>query len=110
MIRSLDMTEDGERFAYFEPRIMRHRVDEGRCEYAIHDVFFDADGNIATYTSAARSNRFSTVAELKTWILEMLSKAENAITCGDLGYSHSVDHLSHWLKHVDDPVLDYENE
>jgi hypothetical protein len=104
------MTDDGERIAYYAPRVMRHRIDEGRCEYAIHDLYFDADDKVTTYTKAARSNRFSTVAELKAWIVEVLPKAENGIVCGDLGYSHSAYHLSHWLEHVDDPVIDYASD
>jgi hypothetical protein len=89
---------------------MRHRVVDGRDEYAIHDVYFDARGAVQGYTSAARSNRFSSVAELKQWILTMLPTADNGITCGDLAQTHSAEHLSHWLKHVDDPVIDYERD
>ena len=89
---------------------MRHRVADGRHEYAIHDVYFDAHGAVEGYTSAARSNRFGSVAELRQWILTTLGSPDNGVTCGDLRDRHSAEHLSHWLKHIDDPVIDYEGD
>lgn len=95
---------------YFQPRVMRHTTAMG-VEYAVHDVIFAGDGSVESYTQAARSNRFPSVAELKQWLLEMLEAGHDAINCGDLGYAHTrQEHLPHWLEHIDDAVIDYVHE
>src|SRR5262245_32155750 len=97
--------------AFWQPRVMRHSLADGRTEYAVHDVFFGSDGVVVTYTVHARSARKGSVTELEAWIRSVLADGQAEVVCGDLGYTHSADeHLRHWLEHLHDPPIDYEPE
>jgi hypothetical protein len=97
--------------AYWQPRVMRHTLPDGRTEYAVHDVYFGRDGGVVTYTEHARSARKGSVAELEAWIRSAIAEGQAEVVCGDLGYTHMAeDHLTHWLEHIHDPPIDYPSE
>lgn len=96
------------RAAYYQARVMRHRLDDGSFEFAVHDVFFGDDDGVLTYTIEARSPRKRSVAELKAWIISVITSGEPEVVCGDLGYAHSIeDHLMDWLELIDEPPIEY---
>jgi hypothetical protein len=102
--------DDPDEDSYWHPQVMRHRGPGGSYEYAMHDVYFDSKGRVEGYTREARSPRFPSPQELRTWILDNLTAAEQGIVCGDLGYKHYDYDLVLWLRHVDQPPLDYSSE
>jgi len=105
------LAEDGgpDASGYVQPRIMRHLHADGAVEFAIHDVYFTSNGSIDGYTAAARSPRTSTVNDLKAWVHNAAARGV-PVVCGDLGYIHRAEHFTSWLKHVDEPPLDYRDE
>lgn len=94
---------------YFQPRVMRHLTLDGEVEYAIHDVYFNRRGEVVLWTDAARSDRASSVAALKQKILDLVQSGVDEAVCGDIGYAHLRSHFEHWLEHIDDDVIPYED-
>jgi hypothetical protein len=100
------MGQDPE-IAYWAPRVMRHCTPDGAVAYAIHDVYFDRADRPVSWTEAARSPRFDSPASLRSWIEVQLAAPDHGVQCGDLGYEHRHDSFEQWLKHLDEPPLDY---
>jgi hypothetical protein len=101
---------EGKELAYWRPQVMGHVGSDGRVEYAFHDVYFEGDGSVITYTLAARSMRRGSVAKLETWVRDNLERARDGIVCGDLGYVHSDQDLALWLDHIRDPPIQFETD
>ncbi len=98
------------RGSYFEPRVVRHRLDDGSEEFAVHDVYFRSSGRIEGMTIHARSVRCGSVAGLHDWILNQISANVESVVCGDLGYEHTIDDLKWWLQKLCDPVIDFDTD
>ena len=60
--------------SYWQPRIMRHVQSTDEEEFAIHEVFFTAEGHINGYTEDAVSMREPTVERLHERIFELLEE------------------------------------
>lgn len=95
---------------YFQPRVMRHARSDGAVEYAIHDVYFSVYGAVLFYTKDAESPRMPSVAALQQWLEETLPTAAAGVSCGDLGYTYHASRLAHWLEHVHEDPVDYQDD
>lgn len=93
--------------AYWQPRVMRHQGKEKSDEYAIHEVYFDADDLPVTYTEDSLSSRFASIEALKNFLLACLEKDEEEFVMGDLSYTYVKDHIEFWLEYIDEPPIDY---
>lgn len=89
---------------------MRHRKEVGHEEYAIHEVYFDADGQVQRYTRDALSPREASIAALRATLISFLEQDGEEVLIGDLGYAYSNEDIEWWLEHIDDAPLDYEQE
>lgn len=99
-----------EDLTYWRPQVMRHRLPNGRFEYAVHEVYFSADGSVVTDTVDALSERKGSVEELAAWLLGKLPEAEEGIVCGDLEYTYGDEDLTLWLAHIHDPPIDDDDD
>lgn len=95
--------------AYYEPRVMVHRTG-GCIEYAIHEVYFDRSGNVATYTLEALSPRCGSMGELQETLLSFLRGESDTVVMGDLGYEYSREAIEWWLEAFDAPPLEFEED
>ena len=95
--------------SYWQPRVMRHVRDTGEEEFAIHEVYFTAQGDITGYTDDALSMREPTVEKLREKIVQLLQESPDGEVIGDLSYTYHEDDIQLWLSHIDDPVIDYAN-
>jgi hypothetical protein len=92
---------------FWRPQVMRHRRRDGSVEFAMHDVYFNENGEVSGYTVQARSPRFPTVEGLQSW-LEVKIEDGAGVVCGDLGSEHSSDDFELWLNHVTEEPIAYE--
>jgi hypothetical protein len=89
---------------------MRHRGAGGSAEYAMHDVYFEREKGVVGYTREARSPRLPSAAKLKAWIEEQLGSGRDTVVCGDLGCEYAREDLELWLRHAEDPPLEYDDD
>lgn len=93
---------------YWRPQVMRHSGD--REVYAIHEVYFYRGGGVAGYTTDSLSDRYPTIVNLKSELESFLKSELESIQCGDQNYTYDKADVEFWLKHINDPVLEYEDE
>lgn len=97
-----------ERDSYWEPRVMRHHYEDGSEEYAIHEVYFDGNGNVKRYTQDALSPRGPSLDELRDSLVCLIEENAEEVTAGDLGYFYHRTYIEEWIRCLDDPVVDYD--
>jgi hypothetical protein len=96
--------------SYWSDRVMRHRAPEGNDTFAIHEVYFTEDGEVATYTQDALSMRERSIETLRDALQGLLVGEEETFTLGDLGYEYSREDILDWLHCLHYPPLDYPYE
>jgi exonuclease III len=96
--------------SYWRPQILRHLTDDASELFAIHDVYFSDFGQTWGETIDALSPKFTSVEALKQFLQDFLSSEIESIRCGDKNYEYFREDIELWLKHCDDPVLDYEEK
>ena len=92
---------------YWQPRVMRHIGGRKGDEYAIHEVYFDKDDNVVTYTSDALSPLETSVINLKNILLKCLNQVSDEIALGDSQYPYSRKDIEFWLSFIDESPIDY---
>ena len=100
------MSNEDNHIAYWEPRIMRH-TETNPPEYAVHEVYFDAEGRVIAYTDQAISPRAASIEELKRQLFVLIQRTEDTFPLGDLQYIHHKDDILFWLEHIDKQPIDY---
>ncbi len=93
--------------SYWQPRVMHHKSKDNEEYFAIHEVYFTEDGDIDGYTENALSPKEKSVQSLKTRLSTILDQSEGEITLGDAGYGYDEEDIELWLKHIQDPVIEY---
>ncbi len=93
---------------YWQPRVMHHRSKDDEDFFAIHEVYFTAGGDIDGYTQSALSPKEKSVQSLKTRLIDILDQNEDGIALGDAGYVYYKEEIELWLKHIQDPVIEYD--
>jgi hypothetical protein len=93
--------------AYWQPRVMRHGLAPETTEYAVHEVYFNDEHRAVTWTKDAVSPHMPSPAVLKKWISDQLAAPDDGVVCGDRGYTHHHGDFELWLKHVNEPPLEY---
>jgi hypothetical protein len=94
---------------YWEPRVMRHSKGSSE-EYAIHEVYFDEDGNVDGYTMDTLSPVAPSIEALRAALLSLLQQGEEEIVSGELGYTYEREEIEDWLECLNAPAIDYEGE
>lgn len=94
---------------YVQERVMRSFTETGAEQFAIYDVYFAADGSVATYTEDALSPRAESVSELKAMLLAFVEQGNDEVISGDLGYTYSLVDIEQWLKSLEYPPLEYDS-
>jgi exonuclease III len=93
--------------SYWRPQILRHTVSKVAEEFAVHEVYFSDFGNKWELTEDAVSSRYRSVKELKAGLEKFISSGAKSMRCGDSNYEYFREDIELWLKHIDDPVLEY---
>jgi hypothetical protein len=95
--------------SYWQPRVMRHREGESGDQYAIHEVYFDDQDAVETYTEDALSPRMPSVSELKAFLVDCLKQDKEKFVMGDLQYTYEKEDLEFWLEFIDAASIDYDS-
>ncbi len=99
--------ESESQLAYWEPRVMRHQDPSGRVEFAVHEVYFDTNGAVVSWTPDAVSPRAPTVEALREALRALLASGGEEMVLGDLGETYPREDLEWWLQNLDLPPLEY---
>ncbi len=94
---------------YWKPQILKHTLKNGKTEYAIHEVYFNSNDEVETWTQDAISDRFKTKKLLKASLIEFINSGKESIVCGDKKYSYSLNNVKFWLEYVEDKTIDYKS-
>src|SRR4051812_16987433 len=81
-------TDEYEPIASVDYRVVRHRLETGDEEFAIHEVYFSADGQVQGYTEDALSPHVSSLTELKAVLQSLLELPGEEVLTGDLNYAY----------------------
>jgi hypothetical protein len=89
--------------------VMRHRSGNGNVEYAIHEVYFNADDQPVTWTEDALSPRESTLDGLRMKLEAIRDRMgeDEEVQIGDLDYSYVKEDLDDMMWSFSKLVLDY---
>jgi hypothetical protein len=98
-----------ERLVRFQSRVMRHRKSEGD-EFAIHEVYLNAQDQVVTYTLDALSPRVRSVEQLRMTIEGLILRNDEGIETGDQNFFYSRGDMEEWLRCLDKAVLDFDEE
>jgi len=94
---------------YWQPRVMRHSTNLKKEEYAIHEVYFNINDEVITYTCDALSSREASVELLKTELIKLRDYSTDEIILGDYGYIYDKEDIVFWLEFIDKPVIDFDD-
>ncbi len=92
---------------YWRPQILRHKRNDGSEEYAVHEAFYGDYGKTWGPTESAVSNRFASVQTLRASLEQFLESGVESMICGDRGYRYYCEDVELWMRHIEDPVLDF---
>lgn len=99
-------SDDPERLVSFEPRVVRHWDASGHESFAIHEVYLNARGEVATMTVQALSVRTPTVSALQQALLSRVASGNQTFRIGDLNYEYDREDIEDWLSAFELPILD----
>lgn len=100
-------TMDENEIHYWEPRVMRHVNEDGSIEFGIHDVYFNKENQVITYSTECLSPRYPTITELKARLPDLLPNLGSEITCGELDYAYSREDIEDWIEGAGKDIIDY---
>ncbi len=86
---------------------MRHQNPSGRMEFAVHEVYFDIQGAVISWTPDAVSPRASTVDALRKALRTLLASGEEEMVLGDLRETYPREDVEWWIQQLDIPPLEY---
>lgn len=84
----------------------RHKEHKGDV-YSIHEVFFDKEDNVVTYTEDALTPEKESISDLKNLLLDCLKQEKAELIFGDSNCTYSKEDIKYWLEYITEPPIIY---